>query len=75
MGRNNRSNLWLEPTAPIRNPPARNRNWDGRDQRPPERQNEIGDQAEQDENDPEDFAFHSSIVSLIGRLSFPGANV
>jgi hypothetical protein len=75
VGRNNRSNLRLEPTAPILNPPARNRNWDGRDQRPPERQNKIGNEAEEYENDPEDLAFHGSIVSFIGRLSFPGANV
>ena len=58
----------LEPVASIRNPPTYKRDWNGRDQPPPERQKKIRQQTEQDESDPEDLSLHEFILSL--RFSF-----
>ena len=52
-----------EPLTFVRHPPADNRYGNGGGERPPERQDEIGDQAEQNEHDPEDLALHQSILS------------
>src|SRR5580704_470052 len=48
----------LKPAAAIGHPPTHDEDWDGGSQRPPERQNEISDQAQEREEKPEDLSFH-----------------
>ena len=48
----------LEPIAFVGDPPAQKTDRDGRNQAPPERQNEIGDQTQHSESEPEDLSFH-----------------
>lgn len=47
-----------KPVAPIRHPPADVRDRNRRNQRPPDRQSEIGQQAQQNETTPENLPFH-----------------
>ena len=51
-----------EPVAAVGDPPAGEDNWDCRGQCPPKGKHDIGEQAERGEGDPEDFAFHTTIV-------------
>src|ERR1039458_388874 len=48
----------LKPAAAVGHPPRDEDDGDGRGQRPPERQNEVGQQPEHGEGDPEDLALH-----------------
>ena len=57
--------LKSEPITPVRDPPAHNPARDRGGQGPPERQDEVGEQAEDGEYDPEDFAFHHLILGRI----------
>lgn len=52
-----------EPLTSIGHPPTDNRDGNRGGERPPERQDDIGNQAQQGEHDPEDLAFHKSILS------------
>ena len=52
----------LEPIAAVGDPPGNIGDRDGRAQGPPERQKKIGEQAEDDEREPEDLALHVWIV-------------
>jgi hypothetical protein len=55
------TNYWplaLKPVTSIRDPPTDVGNRDRRQQCPPDRQGEIGQQAEQNETTPENFSFH-----------------
>ena len=54
-----------EPLTPIRHPPADNHDGNCGGERPPERQDEIGDQAKQGEYDPENFALHEFILRAV----------
>src|SRR5271157_1624095 len=53
------ANLLLEPAAAISQPPRRVPDGNGRAQRPPDRQDHIGDQPEHSERDPENLALHT----------------
>ena len=48
----------LEPIAAVGDPPGDEQDGNSRGYAPPERQDEVGDQAEPNEEDPEYFAFH-----------------
>jgi hypothetical protein len=61
--------LSLEPIAAVGYPPTHKENRDSGCQRPPEWQNEIGDQPQSHEGDPKDFPFHYPI--LYGLVRFP----
>ena len=52
-----------EPLTPVRHPPTHNRDGNRGGERPPERQDEIGNQAEQGEHNPENLALHQLILS------------
>src|SRR3977135_3768715 len=49
----------LEPAAAVSEPPRDVSDRNGRAQRPPDRQNEIGGQAEHGEREPEDLPLHT----------------
>src|SRR6202165_985881 len=49
----------LEPAAAVSQPPGDVSDRDGRPQRPPDRQNEIGGEPEHGEREPEDLALHT----------------
>lgn len=53
----------LEPVTAVGDPPAYVEDRDRGSKRPPERQDEVGGQAEHGEADPEYFLLHSSILS------------
>ena len=48
----------LEPIAAVGDPPGDEQDGDSRGYAPPQRQDEVGDQAEPNEEHPEYFAFH-----------------
>ena len=48
----------LEPIAAVGYPPGDEQDGNSRGYAPPERQDEVGDQAEPNEEHPEYFAFH-----------------
>jgi hypothetical protein len=48
----------LEPIAAVGDPPGDEQDGNSRGYAPPERQDEVGDQAESNEEHPEYFAFH-----------------
>ena len=48
----------LKPVAAIGDPPAQSDNGNERGDGPPERQQDIGDQAENGKHDPENFSLH-----------------
>src|SRR5437667_10867697 len=52
-----------EPITPIRDPPTRKSDGNRCRERPPERQDKVGQQAKDGKHNPEDFAFHESILS------------
>ena len=57
----------LEPATAIRHPPRDEHDGKGRAEGPPERQEDIRKQAEHDEHEPEDLAFHGlDCKSLLG---------
>ena len=55
----------LKPAAAIRDPPAHPGQRDGRAQRPPERQGQIGNDAQYAERGPKDFSLHIVIVNCM----------
>lgn len=55
----------LEPIAAVGDPPRKNHDGDGRDDPPPEWQDEIGDEAEDREDRPEDFSLHQEILACV----------
>ena len=63
----------LEPVASIGNPPTHIDDRNSGRQTPPEGKNEIGDQSENREGDPENFALHFRILAPL--LFFPATNV
>ena len=66
-GRLQEKAFWsLEPAAAVSHPPGDAYDGNGRAQRPPERQNEIGSEPEHGERDPEDLALH-----ILDCRSFP----
>lgn len=66
--------LLLEPVAAVGYPPTHVSDRDCGNQGPPDRKAEVGEEAEQDEENPEDFALHFRIL-LPSRLSFQVTNV
>jgi hypothetical protein len=54
---------WLEPVAAVSQPPTGDADWDGGRQGPPERERDVGDQAEDGEGGPEDFSLHDPILN------------
>src|SRR6202035_3537137 len=48
----------LEPIAAVGDPPGDEQDGDSRGYAPPQRQDEVGDQAKPNEEHPEYFAFH-----------------
>jgi hypothetical protein len=52
-----------KPVTAISHPPTDERDGNGCDEPPPERQKEIRQQTEQDESDPEDLSLHVHIVA------------
>ena len=54
-----------EPVAAIRDPPTGVEDWDRGAESPPERQNEVGDQAQQGKYDPEYLLFHPLILDCL----------
>jgi hypothetical protein len=54
----------LEPIAAVGYPPGDEQDGNSRGYAPPERQDEVGDQAEPNEEHPEYFAFHDFILNL-----------
>src|SRR5690348_9448682 len=61
-----------EPIAAIGHPPAHEGDWNGGHQRPPQRQNEVRDQSQQNKHDPEDFSLHPGILK-VNANDFEGA--
>ena len=55
-----------KPIAAISDPPRNEYDGNARDQTPPNWQQEIGKQAEHNEDQPEDSAFHEEIVGSEG---------
>ena len=53
-----------EPVASVGDPPAQPDDGNSGGQRPPEGKNHVGDEAEHNEADPENFALHALIVAL-----------
>ena len=51
-----------KPLTPVRHPPTDHGERNRGRQRPPERQDEIGEEPEQSKDDPENLAFHGSIL-------------
>jgi hypothetical protein len=49
----------LNPSAAINHPPAKHRQRQGERQSPPQGQGDVHDEAQDDEEYPEDFLFHS----------------
>src|SRR5579863_223952 len=56
--------LLLEPFAAISDPPCNEYDWDGCSDAPPQRQQEVRQQTQEDEHRPEDLALHEAIVGL-----------
>jgi hypothetical protein len=52
-----------KPIAAVSNPPTREANRDGGDDRPPKRQRQIGDEPADREHQPEHFALHVPILT------------
>ena len=52
----------VEPVAAVGDPPAYEDDGDGREKRPPEREGEIGYEAENEHAKPEDLALHGMIL-------------
>ncbi len=52
----------LEPAAAVSHPPRTVGNRNGREQAPPNRQNDIGHNAQHSERDPEDLALHNPLI-------------
>ena len=52
----------LEPVAAVGDPPAHDRDWNGRDQRPPKRKRDVCDDPQRHEDGPEYFALHTMIL-------------
>ena len=60
---NARRYVWLsEPVAAVGNPPGSEHDGNCGEEGPPERQQEVGEQAEDRERSPEDLLLHESIV-------------
>lgn len=55
----------FEPVGAIGDPPREIGDGDGRGQCPPQRQEEIGEQAEHEEDGPKDLALHFWIVEPV----------
>src|SRR6476659_7207916 len=55
--------LGSEPVAAVRYPPACKADRNGGKQRPPERQNDVGNYAKHCKYDPENLLFHLTILS------------
>jgi len=57
----------LEPATAVGHPPRDEHDGNGRAESPPDWQEDIGEQAEHDEHQPEDLAFHGlDCKSLLG---------
>ena len=54
----------LEPAATVGNPPRDENDRKGGDNSPPQREDEIRQQAEDEEYNPEDFLLHIEIVGF-----------
>jgi hypothetical protein len=62
LGYVKKENSRLEPIASVRDPPAQHSDGNRRDERPPQRQHDVSDYAEQRERDPKNLPFHPAIV-------------
>src|ERR1700685_2885547 len=52
----------LEPIATVGDPPAHDADWNCGEQRPPERQGQVGHQAQNKERAPKDLFLHAAIL-------------
>jgi len=70
----NRARPASKPVAAIGNPPTAETNWNGGEERPPERQSQVREEAQDRERRPKHLALHGLILAADGVLHGGGVS-